>query len=972
MTDFAALLRILFHGQGINVRHIAMKSMTSAPLAAVALAGGLGLATGALAGPGHWTLTGPDGGQVSEVVIDATQPDRAVAMGRGGIFRTLTGGATWERHQGGLDYTFNQALRASTHSSRIYAMPHSRQVFRGSADGPWQTTNFAPPPGEWTVDLAIRQDNDDHLLIAMSNNLLFLSHDAGNSFALLPGTGIPADGQVVRAAYVSATRLFLAFRHDTSPYTTDLLRSEDGGATWSTAAQISETYAYTSPQVFPSRTAADRLYVVDGLSMQRSDDGGATLIACGALPGSDAPTTATVAPHDGDVIWAGGARGLYRSTDACASWTAHGAGISSDGMRPDAIASIALPASYPTLPRLLVGTFSGGLYRSDDNGLSFTMQSQGFASHNIRALAAHPAQPGHLWTGHGDATNPSGTVWRSVDSAASWQRSNTGLQALHLRGITVDPTTVSLPNGPHLYGVGSSLWTGAPAGYVPDGGIYKSLTGGVSWSTIDTGLPVISPTVGRNIGTVRNAVLDPRSCAAPPVTGPCTAGPLQTVYVTASGRVNWSTGAQIAARVYKSTDAGATWNASENGLPLPETGTCGHQQIAVPMAIDPSSPQTLYLGLSLQSIDPACPPPAVANGIFKSTDGGANWTHASNGLMRLGDATSSHASVLTLALAPSQPQRLYAATWYDDAEGRPVSRIYRSDDGGTNWVERSVGVIGQDVRALLVDPADADVVYAAAAGSGVGRGGVYRSIDGGLTWDSISIGIEGMAVTTLMFDPHDPARLYAGTMSGVAEYTRLPDDDSDGVPGGIEDQAPNQGDGNGDGVPDSEQPHVASLPGMSQARGGTHAWVTVWVEPIDGDGSCQRINNMQVLDPATLPADTARGPDATLYADGVVRLDLPDCQHADMHVRFHGADHADPRFTWRSYGPAHPGDIDSLGWHGFAGATRSAPDTWTLRIQGGEPGDWFGNGEVIRFAGGVGFLDLSLFADGFETPVPVH
>lgn len=951
-----------------------MKSMTSPPMAAIVLLGGLGLATGTLAGPGHWTITGPDGGQVSEVVIDATHPGRAVAMGRGGIFRSLTGGATWERHQGGLDYTFNQALRASTHSSRLYAMPHSRQVFRGSATGPWQTTGYAPPPGDWTIDLAIRQDNDDHLLIVTGNNRLFISHDAGSSFTPLPGTGIPSDGQIVRAAYISAMRLLLSFRHDTSPYTTDLLRSEDGGATWSMAARISETYTYTLPQVFPSRTDASRLYVMDGVSMQRSDDGGTTLVACGALPGGDNATTATVAPHDGDVVWTGGRRGLYRSTDACASWTSHGAGISSDGLRPDAIASIALPANYPALPRLLVGTVNGGLYRSDDNGLNFTMQSQGFASHNIRALAAHPAEPGRLWAGHGDATNPSGTLWRSMDSAASWQRSNAGLQALHLRGITVDPTTATLPGGPHLYGVGSSLWAGAPAGYVPDGGIYKSMDGGLSWGTIDTGLPATYVGSSRFIGTVRHAVLDPRSCAAPPATGPCTDGPLQTVYVTASGRANGSTGEQLAARVYKSTDAGATWNASEWGLPLPAAGTCGYSQIAVPMAIDPSTPHTLYLGLSLQIIDPDCPVPSVANGIFKSTDGGANWVHASNGLMRLGDdAASSHASVLTLALAPSLPHRLYAATWYTDDAGSSVSRIYRSDDGGANWAERSVGVIGQDVRALLVDPANADVVYAAAAGSGVGRGGIYRSTDGGLSWDSLSIGIEGTPVTTLMFDPHDPARLYAGTASGVAEYTLLPDDDSDGVPGDVETGAPNDGDGNGDGTPDAQQAHVASLHGMPQPlRGAETSWVTVWVTPTEGGGACQRINNMQVLDPATLPADTTRGPDATLYADGVVRLDLPDCQRADVHVRFHGADHTDPRLAWRSYGPAQPGDIGSLGWHGFAGATRSAPDTWTLRIQAGTPGDWFGNGEVIRFVGGVGFLDLSVFANGFEEPAPMH
>ncbi|MFA7488791.1 MAG: hypothetical protein WCY72_12035, partial [Lysobacteraceae bacterium] len=293
-------------------------------------------------------------------------------------------------------------------------------------------------------------------------------------------------------------------------------------------------------------------------------------------------------------------------------------------------------------------------------------------------------------------------------------------------------------------------------------------------------------------------------------------------------------------------------------------------------------------------------------------------------------------------------------------------RIFRSDDGGASWTERSVGVVGQDVRHLLVDPVNPDIVYAAGAGGLAAGSGVYRSEDGGLTWDSISLGLEGLSVTTLLFDPHEPARLYAGTVSGVAEYTQVPDDDSDGVPGEIEDQAPNGGDGNFDGVPDSQQSHVASLPGVagSGAR-GADGWVTVWVEALEG--SCGRINNMEVVAAQDLPADIARGGGATVFDNGVLRFQLPDCQQADVHVRFHGADHSHPAFGWRNYGPRVPGDTISIGWYDFADASRTASDTWTLRLRTGEPGDWFDNGEVIRFVGGAGYLDLSLFADGFET-----
>ena len=183
---------------------------------------------------------------------------------------------------------------------------------------------------------------------------------------------------------------------------------------------------------------------------------------------------------------------------------------------------------------------------------------------------------------------------------------------------------------------------------------------------------------------------------------------------SACGRPTYGAGTYAAARIYKSTDAGANWSASENGLPAPGTdpvgGSCWYEQIAVPLVIDPNDPQTLYVGLSLfwSQYDPTCPVPSVANGVFKSTDGGANWVHSSNGLHRIAGPTSPHGSVLALALAPSNPQRLYASAWQEDY----VGRIFRSDDGGASWTERSVGVVGQDVRHLLVDPVNPDIVYA--------------------------------------------------------------------------------------------------------------------------------------------------------------------------------------------------------------------------------------------------------------------
>src|SRR5690606_24862712 len=98
-----------------------------------------------------------------------------------------------------------------------------------------------------------------------------------------------------------------------------------------------------------------------------------------------------------------------------------------------------------------------------------------------------------------------------------------------------------------------------------------------------------------------------------------------------------------------------------------------------------------------------------------------------------------------------------------------------SVDSGNNWAEISIGIAGQDVRALLVDPNDPSVVYAASGGSVADPGGVYRSNDAGLSWNSISIGLPADAATALALDPTDPSRLLAGTTASVWELTQLPD-----------------------------------------------------------------------------------------------------------------------------------------------------------------------------------------------------
>jgi photosystem II stability/assembly factor-like uncharacterized protein len=98
----------------------------------------------------------------------------------------------------------------------------------------------------------------------------------------------------------------------------------------------------------------------------------------------------------------------------------------------------------------------------------------------------------------------------------------------------------------------------------------------------------------------------------------------------------------------------------------------------------------------------------------------------------------------SLAVAPSRPDTLYAAT---------NAGLARSEDGGKTWRLRPA----EGLHRIAVDPKDADTVYA-----GTRSAGVLRSTDGGATWQPFGEGLPSQSISTLAFDATGKV-LYAGT-----------------------------------------------------------------------------------------------------------------------------------------------------------------------------------------------------------------
>jgi hypothetical protein len=110
-----------------------------------------------------------------------------------------------------------------------------------------------------------------------------------------------------------------------------------------------------------------------------------------------------------------------------------------------------------------------------------------------------------------------------------------------------------------------------------------------------------------------------------------------------------------------------------------------------------------------------------------------------------------NAYVSDLFVAPNNLNRIWAT--HTTISG---GRVFRSDNGGTSWTDRSAGLPPLPINAIEVDPDNASRVWVAA------DIGVYQSLDAGGTWSAFSLGLPNVLVADLLFHPHTRV-LRAGT-----------------------------------------------------------------------------------------------------------------------------------------------------------------------------------------------------------------
>ncbi|MEO6990775.1 MAG: glycoside hydrolase [Candidatus Baltobacteraceae bacterium] len=210
--------------------------------------------------------------------------------------------------------------------------------------------------------------------------------------------------------------------------------------------------------------------------------------------------------------------------------------------------------------------------------------------------------------------------------------------------------------------------------------------------------------------------------------------------------------AQVDGGIWKTDDAGRTWTPIFEGEP---TGSIGA------LAVAPSDPNVVYAasGEGLQR-----PDLAVGDGIYKSVDAGATWTHQG-----LDDAQQ----IASMAVDPRDANRAYAAVLGHPYGPNATRGIYRTTDGGAHWKRVLYKDDNTGAFCVTLDPQHPDTVYATLwsarqapweIGSSfeLPQSGIYRSTDGGTTWVPLTNGLPPrLGRSWVAVAPSSPKVLYA-------------------------------------------------------------------------------------------------------------------------------------------------------------------------------------------------------------------
>jgi len=583
--------------------------------------------------------------QVAALAIDPQTPGTLFAGTSGGIFKSADGGASWSAVNVGLTSLSVRTLAINPQNpNMVYAGSDKARIFKSvDAGARWSAVNSGLPTYAYGPYLPVNSLTIDpgnpSTVYAVSGSDVFKSTDAGDNWAKLPlpgGYGIsvlaidPQDPSTLYAATGAK----------------GILKSTDAGESWSAANSGLPISNSGPPIILVNALAIDSqnsstIYTVvnsccpGGGGVFKSTDAGASWSAVNSgLPESYSYILA-IDPLNPNTLYLGTSAGggVFKSVDGGANWIAV-----NSGLRASVVSTLVVdPQNIGTL---YSGIFGGGLFKSTDGGTSWSLANSGLPGNGNGPLAIDPLNPTTLYIG--ETVNGDPGVFKSIDGGMSWSAASSGLNLKDVSDLAVDPQ-----NSRTIYAAG---W----------GGVLKSADGGASWQ--DTRLPALS---------IGKLAIDPQNPG--------------TIYAG----TNACTGS-CDSRVFKSTDGGRTWSAPSIALTV--GGCCA---VISALAVDPLNPGTVYAGTGDYN--------DTGGAVWKSTDWGTSWQNLW--------PYSPYTDVNAIAVDPRESSTVYVGSY---------SGLFKSPDGGATWsAVKYPGLMGGGVTVLAIDLQNPSTVYAGTNGNGV-------------------------------------------------------------------------------------------------------------------------------------------------------------------------------------------------------------------------------------------------------------
>jgi photosystem II stability/assembly factor-like uncharacterized protein len=349
-----------------------------------------------------------------------------------------------------------------------------------------------------------------------------------------------------------------------------------------------------------------------------------------------------------------------------------------------------------------MGVTGGGLWKTDDMGLTWANVSDGyFKTGSVGAVAVPETDPNIVYVGMGEhavrgvMTHHGDGFYKSIDAGKTWEKMVGPLDATqHIARIVVHPTDPK------------TLWVaaqGALYGKSKDRGIYKSTDGGKTWrNTL-----YINDMTGCNELSINYA--NPNVLYAS---------------MWEHGRKPWQViSGGSGSGLYKSIDGGETWDKMKEGLPT-EMGKMA-------IAVCRSNPDKVYALIESDS-------DKEAGGLFVSDDAGGAWSRITNDHRLVQRAWY----YIELFVDPKNDQLLYVLS----------APMLRSTDGGKTWED--VSNTHGDYHDLWINPHNGKNMVVA------DDGGAAVTFNGGKTWSAQDYPTAQMY--RINADNQFPYRIYGG------------------------------------------------------------------------------------------------------------------------------------------------------------------------------------------------------------------